>query len=141
MFAGEHGPRELTLRSKSDRIDLLADGTLRVVDYKIGRAPERKRALQLPIYGACASQALAGRHGRAWTVGRAGYIAFKEKTPFVELQKPASAIADGEARLVATVEAIERGEFPVRPDEPFLCNWCPYPGVCRKDYVGDEFEK
>jgi len=141
LFRGEHGTRELTLRSKSDRIDLLADGTLRVVDYKIGRAPERKRALQLPVYGACAAQALAGRHGRTWTVGRAGYIAFKEKTPFVELQKPAAAIADGEARLVATVEAIERGEFPVRPDEPFLCNWCQYPGVCRKDYVGDEFEK
>jgi len=29
----------------------------------------------------------------------------------------------------------------VRPDEPFLCNWCPYPGVCRKDYVGDEIEQ
>jgi RecB family exonuclease len=141
VFRGENGPREVTLRSKSDRIDLLADGTLRLVDYKIGRAPERKRALQLPIYGACASQALAGRHGRSWTVGRAGYIAFKEKTPFLELQKPAAAIADGEARLVAAVEAIERGEFPVRPDEPFLCNWCQYPGVCRKDYVGDEFEK
>ena len=37
------------------------DGTLRVVDYKIGRAPERKRSLQLPIYGVCAQQALDGR--------------------------------------------------------------------------------
>ena len=81
-----------------------------------------------------------GRHGRAWTVGRAGYIAFKEKSPFVELQNPAKAIADGEARLLETTSAIERGEFPVRPDEPFLCNWCQYPSVCRKDYVGDEFE-
>jgi RecB family exonuclease len=140
-FNGPDGPREATLRSKSDRIDLLADGTLRIVDYKIGRAPERKRALQLPIYGACAAQALGGRHGRAWTVGRAGYIAFKEKTPFVELQRVDQAIADGEARLVTTIDAIERGEFPVKPDEPFLCNWCQYPGVCRKDYVGDEFEK
>ena len=139
-FRGPEGPREIALRSTSDRIDLLADGTLRIVDYKIGRAPEKKRSLQLPIYGACASQALAGRHGRTWTVGRAGYIAFKEKSPFVELQNPAKAIAEGEERLVTTVDAIERGEFPVQPDEPFLCNWCQYPGVCRKDYVGDEFE-
>jgi RecB family exonuclease len=139
-FAGPDGPREVALRSKSDRIDLLADGTFRIVDYKIGRAPEKKRSLQLPIYGACAAQALKGRHGRAWTVGRAGYIAFKEKTPFVELLNPAKAIAEGEARLLEALEAIERGEFPVRPDEPFLCNWCQYPGVCRKDYVGDEFE-
>jgi RecB family exonuclease len=141
QFNGPDGPRQATLRSKSDRIDLLADGTLRIVDYKIGRAPERKRALQLPIYGACAAQALAGRGGRSWTVGRAGYIAFKEKTPFVELQNLDKAIGEGEARLVATIDAIERGDFPVKPDEPFLCNWCQYPGVCRKDYVGDEFEK
>jgi hypothetical protein len=140
-FNGPDGPRQIALRSKSDRIDLLADGTLRIVDYKLGRAPDKKRSLQLPIYGACAAQALAGRHGRAWTVGRAGYIAFKEKTPFVALQNPAKAIEEGEARLIATVDAIERGAFPVQPDEPFLCNWCPYPGVCRKDYVGDEFEK
>jgi RecB family exonuclease len=137
-FEGEDGPREIQLRSKSDRIDLLQDGTLRVVDYKIGRSPERKRSLQLPIYGACAEQALAGRHGRAWTVARAGYIAFKDKAAFTELQQPRKALAEGQARLLATVDAIERGEFPVQPDEPFLCNWCAYPGVCRKDYVGDE---
>jgi RecB family exonuclease len=140
-FNGPDGARTIALRSKSDRIDLLADGSLRIVDYKIGRAPEKKRSLQLPIYGACATQALAGRRGRTWTVGRAGYIAFREKAPFKELEDPAKAIAEGEQRLVATVDAIERGEFPVQPDEPFLCNWCPYPGVCRKDYVGDEFEK
>ena len=131
----------MTLRSKADRIDLLQDGTLRIVDYKTGRAPEKKRSLQLPIYGVCAQQALDGRHGRSWTVSRAGYIAFKEKTPFTELQNPAKALAEGQASLLTVVDAIERGEFPVRPDEPFLCNWCPYPGVCRKDYVGDEIEK
>ena len=139
-FTGPDGPREIALRSKSDRIDMLADGTLRIVDYKIGRAPEKKRSLQLPVYGACATQALDGRHGQRWTVGRAGYIAFREKTPFVEMQNPAKSIAEGEVRLVEAIDAIERGAFPVRPDEPFLCNWCPYPGVCRKDYVGDEFE-
>jgi RecB family exonuclease len=140
-FAAESGPRQLTLRSKADRIDLLRDGTLRVVDYKTGRAPERKRSLQLPIYGVCAQQALDGRHGRSWTVSRAGYIAFKDKAAFSEMPNLPKALADGQATLLAVVDAIERGEFPVRPDEPFLCNWCPYPGVCRKDYVGDEIEK
>ena len=137
-FASAGETREVRLRSKADRIDLLEDGTLRIVDYKIGRAPERKRSLQLPIYGACAQQALAGRHGRTWTLARAGYIAFKEKSAFVELQNPAKAVAEGEERLLGVIDAIERGEFPVQPDEPFLCNWCAYPGVCRKDYVGDD---
>jgi RecB family exonuclease len=140
-FQTETGPRRVTLRSKADRIDLLQDGTLRIVDYKTGRAPEKKRSLQLPIYGVCAEQALEGRHGRSWTVSRAGYIAFKDKTPFTQLQNPAKALAEGQAVLLTVIDAIERGEFPVRPDEPFLCNWCPYPGVCRKDYVGDEIEK
>jgi CRISPR/Cas system-associated exonuclease Cas4 (RecB family) len=137
-FAADGETRQIRLRSKADRIDLLQDGTFRVVDYKIGRAPEKKRSLQLPIYAACARQALAGRGGRTWTLARAGYIAFKEKTAFVELQNPAKAVAEGEARLLAAVAAVERGDFPVQPDEPFLCNWCAYPGVCRKDYVGDE---
>jgi RecB family exonuclease len=137
-FASEGTTRDVALRSKADRIDMLADGTLRIVDYKIGRAPERKRSLQLPIYGACAEQALAGRHGRRWTLARAGYIAFKEKSAFVELQNVTKAVAEGQARLLAVVDSVERGEFPVQPDEPFLCNWCAYPGVCRKDYVGDD---
>ena len=130
--------RRVALRSKADRIDLLEDGTFRVVDYKIGRAPDRKRSLQLPIYGACAEQALAGRHGRPWTLARAAYIAFKEKSAFTELQQCGKAVSDGVARLMEVLDGIERGEFPVKPDEPFLCNWCAYPSVCRKDYVGDD---
>ena len=136
--AADGGTRRVTLRSKADRIDLLQDGTLRIVDYKTGRAPDRKRALQLPIYGVCAQQALDGRHGRSWTVSRAGYIAFKEKVAFTEVPNPLKALAEGQATLLTVVDAIERGEFPVRPDEPFLCTWCAYAGVCRKDYVGDE---
>jgi len=141
QFLGADGPRRLRIRAKADRIDLLADGTLRVIDYKLGRAPKTSRALQLPIYGVCAEQHLRGRHGRTWDVSRAGYVAFKEKNPFVPLGASTSleqAFRDGEQRLVAAVGGIERGEFPVRPDEPFLCTRCGYSGVCRKDYVGDE---
>ena len=71
----------------------------------------------------------------------AGYVAFKEKNPFVPLGRSTSlqqALDDGAARFVAAVEGIERGEFPVEPEEPFLCTRCGYAGVCRKDYVGDE---
>ncbi len=74
-----------SIRAKADRIDLLEDGTLRVIDYKLGRAPKASRALQLPIYGVCAEQHLQGRRGRDWTVSRAGYVAFKEKHAFVAI--------------------------------------------------------
>jgi len=138
------GLRAVRLRGKADRIDLLDDGSLRVIDYKLGRAPKNVRALQLPVYSACAEQELGrdgGYRGRAWSVSAAGYIAFKEKNPFVPLGTSTSlqqALDDGAARFIAAVDGIERGEFPVRPEEPFLCTRCGYAGVCRKDYIGDE---
>jgi RecB family exonuclease len=139
VLAGPAGPQEVALKGKADRIDLLDDGTLRIVDYKIGRAPKPSRSLQLAVYGACARQQLGGRHGRDWQVSRAGYVAFKEKNAFVSLgvnlQK---ALAEGEQRFVAAVTSIEQGSFPPRPEDPWLCSRCGYAIVCRKDYVGDE---
>jgi CRISPR/Cas system-associated exonuclease Cas4 (RecB family) len=135
------GERSVRLRAKADRIDLMADGTLRVVDYKLGKAPKPARALQLPVYGICAQQSLEGRHGRSWTLGRAGYVAFREKNAFVSLGASSNlgdAMAAGQERLLAAVDAIERGEFPPSPEEPFFCTRCGYASVCRKDYVGDE---
>ena len=146
LFTTDGGERTVRLRAKADRIDLMADGTLRIVDYKLGKAPKPGRALQLPVYGVCAEQSLAGRHDRSWTLGRAGYVAFKEKNAFVSLGRSGSsesaslreAVAAGQERLFAAIDGIERGEFPPRPDEPFLCTRCGYAPVCRKDYVGDE---
>jgi hypothetical protein len=68
-------------------------------------------------------------------------VAFKEKDAFVPMGGRLSveeALVDGQARLLKAVAGIERGEFPVDPDEPFRCQWCGYASLCRKDYVGDE---
>jgi len=62
------------VRGKADRIDLLAGGLLRIIDYKSGKAPRLDRALQLPVYAACAERQLEGRHGRQWTVANAAYV-------------------------------------------------------------------
>ena len=140
-FTAGAGARRIHLRAKADRIDLLEDGTLRVIDYKLSRAPKPSRALQLPVYGLCAEQHLAGRLGRDWKVSRAGYVAFKEKNAFVAVGASTTlerALEDGAERLVTAVDGIEAGEFPVKPDEPYRCMWCGYAGVCRKDYIGDE---
>jgi ATP-dependent helicase/DNAse subunit B len=142
VFEGASGPREVRVRGKTDRIDLLADGTLRIIDYKLGRAPKPARVLQLPVYGVAAVQQLDGRLGRQWSVGRAGYVAFKEKNAFVDLGGRAgnlpAALAEGQKRFVEAIERIEAGEFPVDPDEPWFCTRCGFSHVCRKDYVGDE---
>src|SRR4029079_12585844 len=49
-FTSNTAPRQLPLRGKADRLDLLADGTFRLIDYKLGWPPDRRRALQPPIY-------------------------------------------------------------------------------------------
>ena len=46
-------------------------------------------------------------------------------------------LAEAQQRLVETVDAIERGEFPPTPDDVWRCETCSFASVCRKDYVGD----
>jgi RecB family exonuclease len=138
--AGGH-ERRLTISGKADRIDLLADGTFRLIDYKLGAAPNKSRALQLPIYALCAEQTLAGHLGRHWTLGEAAYLAFKGTKRVVGLfgspEERTTVLASAQERLLATVDAIETGTFPPTPDDVHRCETCAYDAVCRKDYVGD----
>ena len=133
------GTRVVQLKGKADRLDLLEDGTFRLIDYKLGWPPQKSRALQLPIYGLCAEQRLAGRAGRNWTLGEAAYLAFKGPRRVVPLfSSPAErdeVLAKAQQRLADTVDAIDRGEFPPTPDDVFRCETCSYAAVCRKDYV------
>jgi ATP-dependent helicase/nuclease subunit B len=135
------GRRTIALKGKADRLDLLADGTFRLIDYKLGRPPNPTRALQLPVYALCAEQQLAGHLGRSWTLGEAAYIAFGGPKRIVPLfSSPMhrhKVLADAQVRLVATTDAIAQGAFPPRPDSVRRCGTCSYSSVCRKDYVGD----
>jgi RecB family exonuclease len=140
-MATSEGMRRVELRGKADRIDLLADGTFRLIDYKLGWPPDRTRALQLPIYARLAEQRLAGHRGRSWTVGEAMYLAFKGPRRVVPLfrtrEQQAEIFASAQQRLVDTIDAIERGMFPPSPQDVYHCDICAFAAVCRKDYVGD----
>ena len=132
--------RRVALRGKADRIDLLEDGTFRLIDYKLGWPPDRNRALQLPVYGLCAEQRLTSYRGRRWTLGEASYLAFKGPRRVVPLFTAANrdtVLSDAQERLASTLDAIARGEYPPTPCDVFRCETCSFAGVCRKDYVGD----
>lgn len=135
------GKRVVHLKGKADRIDLLADGTFRVIDYKLGWPPQRTRALQLPIYALAAQQWLHKRDGRSWTLGEAAYLAFKGHKRVVPMSgahsDPGKALADAQQRVVDVIDAVARGEFPPRPEDVYLCETCSFAAVCRKDYVDD----
>ncbi len=140
-FRGAGGPKRIPITGVVDRIDLLADGTFRLIDYKLSSPPSRQRALQLPIYGLCVEQRLKQHRGRDWTLGEAAYIAFrgaKRVTPlFTARLDRTQVLAEAQEKFVDAVERIERGEFPPTPEDVFLCGFCSFAAVCRKDYVGD----
>jgi RecB family exonuclease len=133
--------RVLAFRGKADRVDLLEDGTFRLIDYKLGWPPNRARALQLPIYSICAEQQLASHRGRNWTLGEAAYLAFKGPRRVVPLFSSAAdrnkVLAEAQQRLADTLDAIDAGQFPPKPDDVYRCETCTYAVVCRKDYVGE----
>jgi RecB family exonuclease len=140
LFRTAAGSRTIVLKGKADRIDLLADGTFRLIDYKLGRPPNRARALQLPIYGLCAEQRLRGHQGRDWALGEAAYVAFKGPKRLIPLFTAGErdrVLGEAQERLVAAIDRIARGEFPPQPDDVYRCQTCSYAAVCRTDYVDD----
>jgi hypothetical protein len=134
-------PKRVRLRGVADRIDLLADGSLRLIDYKTGKGSGVNRTIQLPVYAYCAEQRLADHGGRRWRIGEAGYLAFGRNDPYILAigagDDPARVVDPAIAKLRQAVDRIETGEFPVTPVEPYRCVFCGYAAVCRKDYVGD----
>lgn len=139
-FTGTNGDRALTLDAVADRIDVLEGNGLRVVDYKLGTLPDADLALQLPVYGLCQSQLLATAEGVDRRLTAAAYFSFNDRKG-VKVYEGAGIdglLAEGQERLLETVAAIERGEFPPRPHKPRECTWCAYPAICRKEYAGDD---
>jgi RecB family exonuclease len=139
---GAPGGRMVALKGVADRIDLLPDNRLRVIDYKSGSAPNTSRALQVAIYALCAQERLRERDGGTWTVDEAIYLAFRGKRSLAPVVRAGDAesrqaLEGARTRLLHIVDRIGRGEFPPQPHDEILCDFCAYAAVCRKDYVHD----
>ncbi|MEO7191312.1 MAG: PD-(D/E)XK nuclease family protein [Vicinamibacterales bacterium] len=138
-FPSADGPRQIQIRGKADRIDVLEDGSLRVIDYKLGRMPDLDASVQVAVYAHCAQQLLESRDGQPRPVRSAAYLAFGDdrrlegrldRTPDGEKAAVDARVAD----FAAMVDNIEAGEFPPRPKRVTECQWCGFAGVCRKEY-------
>jgi RecB family exonuclease len=135
-FAGGDGAsRDVRLRAKIDRVDLLGDGTFRLIDYKTKYVPDRRLALQLPVYSACVRTALARSHGRDIPASEAMYLSFEGPQAVVPLEergKQFEELTDAAGhRLVAALDAIAAGHYPARPETKNLCTMCAFTAVCR----------
>jgi RecB family exonuclease len=135
-FTGEDGAtRDVRLRAKIDRVDLLGDGTFRLIDYKTKYVPDRKLALQLPIYSACVQTRLKQTHGRDIPPSEAMYLSFEGPQAVVPLEERGKAFDELTAaaghRLVAALDDIAAGHYPPRPETKNLCTMCAFVAVCR----------
>jgi putative RecB family exonuclease len=122
-------PDGLLLRGYVDRLDLAANGALRVVDYKTGSTPremfEGKALFQMKFYalvlwrtrGVVASQLklIYLGDGEALTYA-------PDEAELVRFERTLQAIWTAIERAVAT------GDF--RPNKSRLCDWCDHQAVC-----------
>lgn len=139
---GGFGPgKAIAIRGVADRIDQLTDGTLRLVDYKLTRAPG-DQAVQLKVYGYVAQKKLAV-NGREPDVSVAEYISFGDDshaaTSIAEKNSTVSlAVQVGAQQFAQHVTRIEAGEFPPDPADAGLCEWCAFTYMCRRESVTEK---
>lgn len=132
-------PREVRLRAKVDRVDLLDGQRFRVIDYKSRLLPDPKRSVQLQVYAAAVRHQLQ-RRGEPRQPAEAFYLSF-EGDQSVRALKPMKGqsldevIAEGEGRMLQALDDIAAGHFPARPTPRSLCASCPFDSVCRKAFV------
>lgn len=136
-------PRRLPINAKTDRIDVLSDGTIRVIDYKSKNTPDPKLALQLPLYAHLATVILERTRGRRWTIAEALYLSFEGDRAVVPLrpgrgQLLDDLIRDAQQRAVETLDRIAAGHFPPRPAKKSICGPCSFRAVCRLEFVEAE---
>jgi putative RecB family exonuclease len=119
----------LTLRGYIDRLDVAADGRLRVVDYKTGRSPgerfEARPLFQMKFY----ALVLWRLSGTVPDVLRLVYLGDGRLLSYVPDEADLRAV---ERNVKAVWEAIERaaatGDW--RPRTSALCSWCDFRALC-----------
>jgi len=106
-----------------DRMCRLADGTLRLTDFKTGKVTHPLDDLQLPSYALYAF----AQHPEESRLEICYEDLLEEKTVIGRLNRPESDQIRG--RLLHAIAAIEQtGEFTTRPSR--LCLWCGYNPLC-----------
>jgi RecB family exonuclease len=134
--------RPVSLTGQVDRIDLLEDGTFRIIDYKTGGTPKVNETVQLQVYSAAVAQALAQQGVTGRRASDARFLSLT-RTPEKSAALPVrgqtldESIREGEATLLETMDRISAGDFPPRPLSAQTCERCAFGSICRKDIVAE----
>ena len=119
-------PREVRLRAKIDRVDLLEGGRFRVIDYKSKLVPDTRRSVQLQVYTAAVAQQLQ-RSGGPRQPAEAFYLSLEGENPIKALrpgkgQSLDDVLKEAEQRMVQAIDDMTAGHFPARPTPPGRSN-------------------
>jgi DNA helicase-2/ATP-dependent DNA helicase PcrA len=120
-FSFKLGEREI--KGRIDRIDLLEEGVVRVIDYKTGAPKERKFAdesLQLSIYAMAVAQMNLSPRELVLVNVQDNSLAVSSRSP-----KQLDAARE---KIEEAAEGIRRGEFDPKPGSH--CRWCDYQNPC-----------
>lgn len=144
-FPGLGGLKQVTvaINGKADRIDVLAGGALKVIDYKLGRMPDLNTSIQIAAYAHAVQQQLEAADGVSHPIAAASYLAFGDEYKLegaigARKEEAAAAVQARAATFADVVGKIELGQFPPRPKDTSECEWCKYSGVCRKEYAWED---
>lgn len=117
------------VRGVIDRLDLAADGSLVVTDYKTGRSPsqfsEQQRMLGVTVYAAMVEQVFGVRPSKIQLL----YL----KDPVAISTEPTDRHVRGlDIKVGALWQAIERAcdRADFRPKQSKLCDWCSFQAYC-----------
>lgn len=119
----------LVLRGYVDRLDIAADGRLRVVDYKTGRAPseifEGKALFQMKFY----ALVLWRTRGVVPTVLQLVYLKDGQVLRYAPQERDLLATERKVRALWVAIErAADTGDW--RPSRSRLCDWCHHKPIC-----------
>jgi len=135
--------RTIEIAGKADRIDVLSDRSIRVVDYKLSRLPDRDTSIQIAVYAHAAQALLQRADPQPYRIGAAMYLAFGDEDEFEGSlgnrdRKAEDVVRARVESFAGIIDRIERGEFPSTPRRLDMCGWCRYAGVCRKEYPAED---
>ena len=122
-------PDGTILRGLIDRLDIAADGAIRVVDYKTGRAPgvgfESKAMFQMRVY------ALLVWRTRG-VVPRLLQLMYLGSGDIVRYEPDADDLIATERKLLALRSAIDQAEATgdFQPSPSKLCDYCAHRALC-----------
>jgi putative RecB family exonuclease len=119
----------LVLRGIVDRLDVAADGAMRVVDYKTGKAPrvdfEQKALFQMRFYALALwrSRGIVPRLLQLMYLTDGQVMRYEpDETDLLAMERKVAALADAITRATAS------GDWRPRPSK--LCDWCAHRELC-----------